>query len=84
MNEWRLSSRMLLKRLLKRFFKVQLSPILIPCNNGNNKTILKNLKQQFMGLLSSNLTYVPHILNVAKILEGEIERLTEMPAATGP
>ena len=36
-----------------------------------------------MGLLSSNLIYVPHILNVAKILEGEIERLTEMAAAIG-
>ena len=36
-----------------------------------------------MRLLSSNLTYVPHILNVAKILEGEIERLTEMAAAIG-
>ena len=34
-------------------------------------------------LLSSNLTYVPDILNFAKILEGEIERLTEMAAAIG-
>ena len=34
-------------------------------------------------LLSSNLTYVPDILNFAKILEEEIERLTEMAAAIG-
>ena len=51
MNSWRLSSRMLLKRLLKRFFKVQWSPIFIPFKNGDNKTILKNLKQQFMSVI---------------------------------
>ena len=34
--------------LLKFFFKVQPSPILIRFKNGENKTILKNLKQQFM------------------------------------
>ena len=51
MNSWRLSSRTLLKRLLKRFFKVQWSPIFIPFKNGDNKTILKNLKQQFMSVI---------------------------------
>ena len=34
-------------------------------------------------LLSSNLIYVPDLLNFAKILEGEIESLTEMAAAIG-
>ena len=51
MSEWRLSSRMLLKGLLKKFFKVQWTPILIPFKNGDNKTILKNLKQQFMSVI---------------------------------
>ena len=32
-------------------------------------------------LLSSNLTYEPHILNFAKSLEGEIERLTEITSS---
>ena len=44
---------MLLKRLLKRFFKLQLSPILIPFKNGDNKTFLKNLKQQFMSVIKA-------------------------------
>ena len=35
-------------------------------------------------LLSSNLTYVPHILNFAKILARQIEKLTEIAAAIGP
>ena len=35
-------------------------------------------------LLSSNLTDVPHVLNLTTILEGEIERLKEMNAAIGP
>ena len=35
-------------------------------------------------LLSSNLIYVSHVLNFAKTLEGEIERLMEMAAAIGP
>ena len=43
-------SRMLLKRLLKRFLNVWWSPILIPFQNGDNKTTLKNLKQ-FMGVI---------------------------------
>ena len=41
---------MLLKRLLKSFFNVQWSPILIPFQNGDKKTILKNL-EQFMGVI---------------------------------
>ena len=51
MNEWWLSSWMLLKRLLKRFFKAQWSPVLIPFKNGDYKTILKNLKQQFLSVI---------------------------------
>ena len=31
-----------------------------------------------MSVISSNLTYVPHILNFANILEKEIEKPTEM------
>ena len=30
------------------------------------------------------LTYVPHVLNFAKILQGQTERLTEMAAVIGP
>ena len=66
------------KMLLKRFFKVQWSPFLIIFQNDDNKTILKNLEQQFMSVIT---TYLPHILNFAKILESEIERLTEMAAS---
>ena len=51
MNEWRLSPRMLLKRLSKSFFKVQRTPISIPFENGDKKAILKNLKQQFMSVI---------------------------------
>ena len=39
---------------------------------------LKNLEQQFMNVIA---TYLPHMLNFAKILEGEIARLTEMVAS---
>ena len=45
------SSRMLCKRLLTRFFKVQWSPILITLHNGENKTILKNVEQQLMSVI---------------------------------
>ena len=37
---------MLLKGLLKRLFKVQWYLILIPFQNDENKTILKNLEQE--------------------------------------
>ena len=61
---------MLLNMLLKRFFKVQPSPILIWFKNGDNKTILKNLKQQFMSAikLSPNLctTYIELCKNFGK------------------
>ena len=36
---------MLLKKVVKKIFKVQWSLILIPFKNGDYKTILKNLKQ---------------------------------------
>ena len=45
------SSGMLLKRLLKRLFKVQWYPILIPFQNNENKTFLKNLEQEFMSVV---------------------------------
>ena len=60
--------------LIKRSFKVQWSPFFIPFQNDDNKTILKNLEQQLMSPMY-------HILNFAKILEGEIERLTKMVAS---
>ena len=53
---------MLLKGLLKRLFKVKWYPILIPFQNDENKTIFKNLEQEFMSVvkLNSNLfaTYI--------------------------
>ena len=66
------------RMLPKRFFEVQWSPFLISFQNYDNKTILKNVEAQFMGVIT---TYLPHILNFAKILDGEIERLTEMAAS---
>ena len=38
--------------LLKRIFKVQRSHVLILFENGDNKTILKNLEQQFMSVIN--------------------------------
>ena len=39
------------KKVVKKFFKVQWTPILISFKNGDNKTILKNLKQRFMSVI---------------------------------
>ena len=70
---------MLLKRLLKSFLKSNDILFKFHLRMVIPKTIFKNLEQQLLArLLSSNLTYVPHILNFAKILKGEIERLTKM------
>ena len=74
---------MLLKRLLKKFFKAQWSPVLIPFKNGDYKTVLKDLKQQFMSVikLKPNLY---HIYWTLQKFWKERQRLTENAAATGP
>ena len=66
LNEWRLSSRMLLKRLLKSFFKVQWSPILIPFKDGDYKNILKKLKQQFMSVMKLKLNLCTTHIELSK------------------
>ena len=70
-NEWMETViKDVVKEVVKKVFKVQWSPILIPCNNGDNKTILKNLKQQFMGIikLKPNLctTYIERCKNFGR------------------
>ena len=71
MKEWTLSSKDVVKKLVKGFFKVQWSPVLISFQNGDNKTILENLEKQFMSVvkLKSNLctTYIER-------RDGETER----------
>ena len=66
------------RMLLKRFIEVQWSPFLISFQNDDNKTILKNAEPRFVSVIT---TYLPHISNFAKVLDGEIERLTEMAAS---
>ena len=66
------------RMLLKRFIEVQWSPFLISFQNDDNKTILKNADPQFVSVIT---TYLSHILNFANILDGEIERLTEIAAS---
>ena len=50
------------EKVVKMFFKVQWYPVWIPFKDGDNKTILKNLEQQFMKVtkLKHNLctTYI--------------------------
>ena len=64
-KNWNFPSSMLLKSLRKSFFKVQWSLVLIPFQNGDNKSILKILEKQL------NVTYVPHILK--EDIEGQTE-----------
>ena len=72
---------MLLKRLLKWFFKVQWSPVLIPFQNGDNKTILKNLEQQFMSAIKLKPNLCTKYIELCKNF-GEIKRLTKLAAST--
>ena len=68
------------RTLLKVLFKVQLSPLLIPFLDGDNKTIFKDLEQQFE---SSKLTpKLPHILNFANILEVDMKMQITIAAPT--
>ena len=71
MKEWTLSIKDVVRKLVEKFFKVRLSPVLIPFQNGDNKTILKSLVKQFMSVikLKPNLctTYIER-------REGETER----------
>ena len=53
-NEWMETFiKDVVKRVDEKVFKVQWHPILIPFKYGGNKTILKNLKQQFMSVIMS-------------------------------
>ena len=61
------SSRMLFKRLLRRFFKVQWSPILITFQNVENKTILKNVEQQFMSVIKFKRNLCTTYIGLCKI-----------------
>ena len=61
--------------LLKIFFEFQSIPLLIPFLNGNNKTIFKNLEQQFE---CSNQNYNIYFAN---ILDGEMKRHIKMAAS---
>ena len=51
-----------IKKFVKMLFKVQWYPVWIPFKDGDNKTVLKNLEQQFMKVtkLKPNLctTYI--------------------------
>ena len=73
---------MLLKMLLKRFFKVQWSPILILFRNGDNKTILKNFKQQFMSVIKLKPNLCTTYIELCKHF-GKTDRETHT-AAIGP
>ena len=53
-----------------------------PFLNGDNKTIFKNLKQQFELSHTKLKPKLPHMLNFANILEGEMKKQTEMAAST--
>ena len=48
MKEWTLSIKDIVKKLVKKFFK---SLALISFQNGDDKTIFKNLEKQFMGVI---------------------------------
>ena len=52
--------------LLKRFFKVHWSPILIPFKDGDYKNILKNLKQQFMSVIKLKLNLCTTHIELSK------------------
>ena len=58
-----------------------MSPVLVPLQNGDNKTILKILEQQFMSVIKLKPKSCTNILNFATILEGEIVRQTEIDAS---
>ena len=49
--------------------------------NGDNKTILKNL-EQFQSSHTKLKPKLPHILNFANILEGQMKRQTKITAST--
>ena len=70
MKEWKLFIKNVFKRLLKRPVKVKCYPNLIPFQNDENKTILKNLEQKFMSVfkLKPNLftTYIRLSKNVGR------------------
>ena len=70
------------RTFLKRFFKVSWSPLLIQFPHGGNKTIFKNLEQEFESSHTKLKPKLPHILNFANILEGERKRQTKMTAFT--
>ena len=53
---------------------------LIQFLNGDNKTISKNLEQQFeSGLITKHKPKCPHILNLANILEAEMKAKLLLP-----
>ena len=51
MKEWALSIENVVEKLVKKFFKVKWSPVLIPFQNGDNKTILNNLEKEFRSVI---------------------------------
>ena len=53
-----------------------------PFLNGDNKTIFKNLEQQFELSHTKLKPKLPHILNFAKILKGEMKRQKKEIAST--
>ena len=48
--------------LKNAFFKVQWSLVLIPSQNSDNKTILKNLKQHFMSVIKLKRNLWPTVM----------------------
>ena len=51
-NEWIvIATKDVVQKVVIKVFKVQWYPVLIPFQNGDYKTILKNLKQQFMSVI---------------------------------
>ena len=51
LKEWTLFIKNVVKKIVKKVFKAQRSPILILFHNSGDKTIFKNLEQQFMSVI---------------------------------
>ena len=52
MKEWiLLSIKDVVKKLVKKVFQSPLISVLIPFQNGDNKTTLKNLEKQFISVI---------------------------------
>ena len=63
------------------FLKVQWSPVLIPFQNGENKTILKNLEQQPKSVIKQKPNWYTSYAELSKNFGRTYKGLTEIAAS---